>query len=201
MREAGSVVHYGQADVRDADDLSRCLAPWRSMYGEPVGLIHGVGLIQDKLLCDKSPEAFDRVVGTKLDGALNLFRLLRPEALRFTALFSSIAGRFGNLGQSDYAAANEILNKLALWLDRCWPGRVVSIIWGPWSGLGMVSDLEDHLHRQGLELIPPEVGPARFLDELRAGAKGDVEVIISGALGSLEEPIRRDLPTLMEAES
>jgi NAD(P)-dependent dehydrogenase (short-subunit alcohol dehydrogenase family) len=202
MREAGAVVHYAQADVRDADGLSRCLESWRSMHGEPVGLIHGAGLIQDKLLCDKSPEVFDRVLGTKLDGALNLVRLLRPEALRFTALFSSIAGRFGNLGQSDYAAANEILNKLALWLDRRWPGRVVSVIWGPWSGLGMVSDLEDHLHRQGLQLIPPELGPSRFLDELQAGAKGDVEVMISGALGRLEEPIRRDLcaiPTETEA--
>ena len=55
-------------------------------------------------------------LGTKLDGALNLARLLRPESVRFAALFSSIAGRFGNLGQSDYAAANEALNKLALWL-------------------------------------------------------------------------------------
>ena len=90
------------------------------------------------------------MLGTKLDGALNLIRLVRPDALKFTALFSSIAGRFGNVGQSDYAAANEILNKLAHWLDRRWPGRVVSVIWGPWSGVGMVSQLESHLGRRGL---------------------------------------------------
>ena len=66
------------------------------------------------------------MLGTKLDGALNLARLLRPEPLRFAVFFSSIAGRFGNRGQSDYAAANEALNKLAIWLDRRWPGRVVA---------------------------------------------------------------------------
>ena len=56
--------------------------------------------------------------------------------LKFTALFSSIAGRFGNVGQSDYAAANEMLNKLAHWLDRRWPGRVVSLDLGPLVGRG-----------------------------------------------------------------
>ncbi len=106
-------------------------------------------MIQDKLIRDKTLGSFDAVLGTKLDGALNLARLLEPEALRFAALFSSIAGRFGNAGQSDYAAANEVLNKLALWLDRRWPGRVVAMNWGPWSGVGMVSDLEGHLGARG----------------------------------------------------
>ena len=35
--------------------------------------------------------------------------------------------------------------------------RVVSLVWGPWSGVGMVSDLESHLGRQGLAMIPPAV--------------------------------------------
>ena len=162
---------------------------WRGRYGDPVGLIHGAGLIKDKLIRHKTIESFDRVLGTKLDGALNLIRLVRPDALKFTALFSSIAGRFGNVGQSDYAAANEILNKLAHWLDRRWPGRVLSVIWGPWSGVGMVSQLESHLGRQGLGMISPEVGRSLLIDELRYGRKGDVEVIYTGELGTLEEPI------------
>jgi NAD(P)-dependent dehydrogenase (short-subunit alcohol dehydrogenase family) len=155
-------------------------------------LIHGAGLIQDKLIREKTIESFDRVLGTKLEGALNLLRLLRPDALRFTALFSSIAGRFGNVGQSDYAAANEILNKLAQWLDQRWPGRVVSVIWGPWSGVGMVSQLEGHLGRRGLGMIAPEAGPALLMDELRSGRKGDVEVLYTGGLGTLEQPIRAE---------
>ena len=111
--------------------------------------------------------------------------------MKFTALFSSIAGRFGNVGQSDYAAANEILNKLALWLDRRWPGRVVSLIWGPWSGVGMVSQLESHLGRQGLRMIAPDAGRTLLIDELRYGRKGDVEVIYTSGLGTLEEPLRK----------
>ncbi len=162
IREAGAVVEYAQADVRDADALGTTLEGWRRRFGDPVGLIHGAGVIQDKLLRDKTPEAFDRVLGTKLDGALNLARLLAARTLRFAALFSSVAGRFGNRGQADYAAANEALNKLAIWLDRRWPGRVVSVNWGPWSGVGMVSDLEEHLGRRGLGMIAPEAGCAAF---------------------------------------
>ena len=130
LRQTGATVEYAEADVRDPQALARVLDGWRARHGEAVGLIHGAGLIKDKLIRHKSVESFDRVLGTKLDGALNLIRLVRGDALKFTALFSSIAGRFGNVGQSDYAAANEILNKLAHWLDRRWPGRVVSLIWG-----------------------------------------------------------------------
>ncbi len=189
IRDAGSDVEYVAADVRDANGLASILDGWKRKYGDPAGLIHGAGVIQDKLIRDKTLGSFDAVLGTKLDGALNLARLLNPDPLRFAALFSSIAGRFGNAGQSDYAAANEVLNKLALWLDRRWPGRVLAMNWGPWSGVGMVSDLEGHLGARGLGMIPPEVGQAMLVDELRFGPKGRVEVIAAGDLGNLDAPV------------
>jgi malonyl CoA-acyl carrier protein transacylase/NAD(P)-dependent dehydrogenase (short-subunit alcohol dehydrogenase family) len=191
MRTLGSRVEYAQADVRDPDDLARVLDEWRRRFGEPVGLIHGAGLIKDKLIRDKSLDAFDRVLGTKLDGALNLVRSLRPEHLRFAVFFSSIAGRFGNAGQSDYAAANEAMNKLAIQLDRRWPGRVMAPIWGPWSGVGMVSELERHLGARGLATIAPDAGVSAFMNELARGRKGEVEVVLAADLGALDAPMER----------
>ncbi len=190
IRDAGATVEYASADVRSLDALSPVLSNWRKRYGNPVGLVHGAGVIHDKLLRDKTPESFDRVFGTKLDGALNLARLLEADTLKFTALFSSIAGRFGNKGQTDYAAANETLNKLGLWLDTRWKGRVVSFIWGPWSGVGMVSELEGHLGRRGLGMITPDQGCDAVIRELQFGRKGEVEVVIASELGSLDEPLR-----------
>lgn len=187
IRQAGSTVAYAQADVRDVGAMRRVLGDWKQRFGPVAGLIHGAGVIHDRWLRDKSPEAFDHVLGTKVEGALTLAGLIDPAELRFAAFFSSVAGRFGNRGQSDYAAANETLNKLALWLDRRWAGRVVSLIWGPWSGVGMVSDLEAHLGRRGLGMIAPEVGARRVADELESGGKGEVEVIIAGDLGSMAE--------------
>jgi len=188
LRDAGSAVEYARVDVRDAGAMRDALGGWRDRFGPLAGFVHGAGVIQDKLLRDKTPESFDLVMGTKLGGALTLARLVEPDALKFAAFFSSVAGRFGNPGQADYAAANEALNKLALWLDRRWPGRVVSMIWGPWSGVGMVSDLEQHLGRRGLGMIAPADGRARLGDELASGVKGDVEVIVAGDLGNLADP-------------
>ena len=75
LRQAGATVEYAQADVRDPAALARVLDGWRARHGEIVGLIHGAGLIKDKLIRQKSVESFDRVLETKLDGALNLIRL------------------------------------------------------------------------------------------------------------------------------
>jgi NAD(P)-dependent dehydrogenase (short-subunit alcohol dehydrogenase family) len=187
----GAHVEYAQVDVRDVENLARVLEGWRRRLGEPVGLIHGAGFIKDKLIRDKSVDVFDRVLGTKLGGALNLIHCLRHEPLRFAVFFSSIAGRFGNAGQSDYAAANEAMNKLAIQLDRRWPCRVLAPIWGPWSGIGMVSELERHLGAQGLSTLTPESGVAALMEELARGRKGEVEVVLAGELGSLDAPTER----------
>jgi hypothetical protein len=49
----------------------------------------------------------------------------------------------------------------------------------------MVSELEQHLGRRGLEMIPAEVGPGLLVDELLWGPKGDCEVVIAGDAGQL----------------
>ena len=79
------------------------------------------------------------MLATKAGSARTLAGGCARDALRFLVFFGSVSGRFGNRGQADYAAASEVLNKLAHELDRRWPGRVVSIDWGPWLTTGMVS--------------------------------------------------------------
>src|SRR5207249_6787107 len=105
----------------------------------------------------------------------------------YTTLFRS---RYGNRGQSDYAAANEVLSKLACDLDRKWPGRVVSIAWGPWAEVGMVADLQKHLVARGLKLIEPAVGAGFAVDEVIYGAKGEPEVLVAGGTETAARPGR-----------
>jgi NAD(P)-dependent dehydrogenase (short-subunit alcohol dehydrogenase family) len=190
LRQAGARVHYRTADVRDESAFAAVVADVYGRFGRLDGVVHGAGVIQDKLIRDKTPESFDRVFGTKVDSARILSRCLRFESLQFCVFFSSVAGRFGNRGQTDYAAANEVLGKLALEMDRRTPGRVVSVAWGPWSGVGMVSDLEQHLGQRGLRMVPPDVGPSFLVEELLFGRKGDVEVVIAGEVGQLARPPR-----------
>jgi hypothetical protein len=107
-----------------------------------------------------------------------LSRRLRPASLKFLAFFTSVAGTFGNRGQSDYGAANEILSKLALHLDRTWPCRVVAMSWGPWDKAGMVTpEIKRQFETLGIEAVPVELGRWAFDAELRFGRKGEAEPI------------------------
>ncbi|AWM36377.1 Phenolphthiocerol synthesis polyketide synthase type I Pks15/1 [Gemmata obscuriglobus] len=193
IRHAGSEVEYRCVDVRDAAAFGALIAGLNATTGI-TGVIHGAGVIEDKLLRDKTPESFDRVFGTKVDSALTLARKLDPAKLKFFALFASITSRYGNRGQSDYAAANEVLSKLACQLDRKWPGRVVSVAWGPWAEVGMVADLAKHLVARGLKLIEPGVGAGFAVDEFVFGTKGEPEVLVAGGTESAPKPARPSAP-------
>ena len=137
IRDAGARASYHAVDVRDDAAFGALVDRLRARHGRIDGVIHGAGLIEDKLLCDKTTDSFDRVFATKVAGANLLAQKLAHDA-RFFVLFSSIAGTFGSRGQTDYAAANDALDKLAHRLHHTVPGRVLSIGWGPWRGVGMV---------------------------------------------------------------
>lgn len=180
MIQVGARVHYYSADVRDEASFGPLLDQLYEQFGRIDGVIHGAGIIEDKLIKDKTPESFERVLGTKADSGFILSRKLRPESLQFLIFFSSVSGRFGNRGQGDYAAANEVLNKLAVYLDHKWPTHVVSMNWGPWDA-GMVSDeVRRQFKRRGVSLIPISTGQQRLVEELNYGRKGEVEVVICG---------------------
>jgi acyl transferase domain-containing protein len=179
LTAAGSEVTYIQLDVRDEKGLGDLIDRLYHSYGAITGVIHGAGVIEDKLIASKDVESFYRVVDTKLKSAFTFASKLRPESLKFLVFFSSVAGCFGSPGQCDYAAANAVLNKLAADLDSCWPARVISINWGPWDQVGMASGAaKNHLLARGLQLLEPQHGRAAFIRELQFGKKGDAAVVI-----------------------
>jgi acyl transferase domain-containing protein/NAD(P)H-dependent flavin oxidoreductase YrpB (nitropropane dioxygenase family)/NAD(P)-dependent dehydrogenase (short-subunit alcohol dehydrogenase family) len=181
LEQSGARVHYHSVDVRDEGAFGALIDHIYERFGRLDGVIHGAGIIEDKLVRDKSVESFERVLSTKVESALILSRRLRQESLKFLVLFSSVAGRYGNRGQADYAAANEVLNKLAVHLDHIWPGRVVAINWGPWEKRGMVSpEVLRQFAERGVTLVPPAVGRRMLHEEIARGPKGQAEVVIGG---------------------
>src|SRR5205085_4069667 len=89
IRATGGTVEYRCVDVRDAAAFG-ALIDELNAAGGIAGVIHGAGVIDDKLLRDKTPESFDRVFGTKVDSALTLARKLDPAKLKFLSVFASI---------------------------------------------------------------------------------------------------------------
>jgi NAD(P)-dependent dehydrogenase (short-subunit alcohol dehydrogenase family)/acyl carrier protein len=171
-------VRYSAVDVRDPAAMTALVDDVYRRHGRLDGVVHGAGVLADRLLADKSPEEFARVWATKVDGARALASAVRDD-LGFLVLFGSVSGVFGNRGQVDYAAANSALDTLArIWASRT-RGRVVAVDWGPWAapdhGTGMVSaEVEREYARRGIGLIEPEDGVACLLAELARGTEPQV---------------------------
>ena len=72
-------------------------------------LLHAAGIDRSHLLKDKDPREFDLVFDVKADGLFHLLHAIGDMPLGAMVGFSSIAGRFGNGGQTDYSSANDLL--------------------------------------------------------------------------------------------
>ncbi|MBU0991238.1 MAG: SDR family oxidoreductase [Proteobacteria bacterium] len=180
IEEAGSRVRYVTADVQDEKAISEELKKIRKEWGPVTGIIHGAGVLNDKLIADKTPEQFDLVFNTKVRGLSTLLSATKKDPLTVICLFSSVAARFGNMGQCDYAMANEILNKVANHEAKRRKGACVvkSINWGPWDG-GMVSPLlKDHFKKMGIPLIPIDTGAKNLVEEVQEKNPDHTEIVI-----------------------
>ncbi len=164
LREAGSTVTVFAADALDRSAVAAAIHAAQQQNGAPDCVVHGAGIIEDKRLIDKKPESWRRVIDTKLYPVLALGAHLETAKLRKMVFFGSVAGSIGNLGQSDYALANEALNFAGKAFAARWPGVSVSTInWGPWAGLGMASDaVNQQFAERGIKTIQPAAGAAFF---------------------------------------
>ncbi|MBW1894262.1 MAG: SDR family NAD(P)-dependent oxidoreductase [Deltaproteobacteria bacterium] len=179
---SGATISYHQVDVRNPDAVASTLNNVRKKFGEIRAIIHGAGVLEDRLIKDKTPEQFENVFDTKAKGLNILLQATRKDKLKYIVLFSSVSARMGNTGQADYAAANEVLNKIAR-QEACIRKdcRVISINWGPWDG-GMVSpSLKQEFKKQNIRLIPINAGAMSMLFEMM-GDNNEVEVVLGATM-------------------
>src|SRR6185312_15979072 len=194
---AGAEARYRSVDVRDAKAVAALVAETVKDFGPIRGLVHGAGVLADKLILEKTPAMVDAVLDTKLAGLRLLLDAVKLEDLRLVALFSSSTARYGRVGQSDYAVANEVLNKAAHVLARRLPEcRVMALGWGPWDG-GMVDgSLKKLFAAEGVGVIGLEAGARHLAAEARAAGSPAETVVLAalpGAKAALPVAFERDL--------
>ncbi|HEY0840536.1 MAG TPA: SDR family NAD(P)-dependent oxidoreductase, partial [Vulgatibacter sp.] len=189
LEAAGASVLYRQVDARDPAQVAAAVAEARRIHGPVRGVVHGAGVLRDKRIEEKSADDFSEVWSTKVDALQSLLAAVGEDELAFLALFTSVTGRFGRRGQSDYAAANEALTAIALRESARRPGcHVIAFDWGPWEG-GMVTPaLRREFEREGIDVIPLGAGASLFADEVCATRAGAVERVIGAGFPSGEAP-------------
>ncbi|MDA5280147.1 type I polyketide synthase [Streptomyces sp. Isolate_45] len=176
LNAAGSRARYRSVDCREAPAVLQAVKEIHAEHGRVDGVVHAAGIIEDRLMEEKSAASFGRVYGTKTESAAALLAAVEqlPRPPSFAVLFGSIAAVLGNRGQADYAAANDALEAIgSAWAART-GGRALTVHWGPWAPsedhAGMVGpELARHYAQRGITLIDPEEGALALLRELAWG--------------------------------
>jgi acyl transferase domain-containing protein len=200
LERAGATVRYAALDITDRDALRREVVSVRQEWGPITGLIHGAGVIADKRIADKTDDQFDRVYATKVAGLRALLDVTASDPLELLCVFSSVAARYGNPGQCDYAMANEVLNQVA-YAERqqrssC---RVRALGWGPWEAGMVTASHAAYFTGLGVPLIPLAAGAQAFVEEL--GKADDTAHVLLAAVRERDDDILAAGPPRVAVEA
>lgn len=179
LENAGVTVRTIAVDITDRAATESALA---ALDLPPVrGVVHAAGTVDSAMLPDLDPEVLRNVMRPKVDGALVLDELFPPGSIDFLVLFSSAGPLLGLPGQAAYAAANSLLDALAVQRRRAGHRDTVSLAWTSWRGLGMstsaaATDLE--LAARGTADLTAEQALTIF-DNALAQANSPVQVALT----------------------
>ena len=187
VRAAGGIPHYFSVNLTDASAVAKIIERVRERSGRIDVLLHAAGIERSHLLPDKDPREFDLVFDVKSDGWFNLLHAIGTMPLGAAVAFSSIAGRFGNAGQTDYSSANDLLCKITSSFRTTRPAtRGIVIDWTAWGGIGMATrgSIPKMMELAGIDILPPEAGIPLIRRELTLGGTRG-EIVIGQRLGVL----------------
>ncbi|MFC3386843.1 type I polyketide synthase [Couchioplanes azureus] len=187
----GAEVTVVACDAADRDRLAAVLGG----IDDLTGVVHAAGVLDDGLIESLTPSRLDAVLRPKAQAAIHLDELTRGRDLRQFVLFSSFAGVAGAMAQGNYAAANAILDDLAVRRRAAGlPGT--SLAWGFWEQRSeLTGDLDaadvSRMSRAGLVPIPVDTGMAMMDAAVASGAALVVPVLL--ALSGDAPPLLRRL--------
>jgi NAD(P)-dependent dehydrogenase (short-subunit alcohol dehydrogenase family) len=187
VEEAGGKVHYYSMDLRDPKAVAKAISSILKISDKIDVLVHAAGLEISRLLKDKSPEEFDLVFDVKADGWYNIISALGETPIGASVVFSSIAGRFGNGGQTDYSAANDFLCKSTSGFKNTRiETKGIALDWTAWAEIGMAArgSIPMIMKQAGIDMLSPTIGIPFIRKELTSSNSG-AEIVVAQSLGMM----------------
>jgi NADP-dependent 3-hydroxy acid dehydrogenase YdfG len=93
-------------DICDQSALNKAIEGLRTALPPIVGVAHGAMVLSDATFANMRIDDMQRVLHPKVIGSINLHTAFDFDKLDFFIMFSSLSCIVGNIGQSNYAAAN-----------------------------------------------------------------------------------------------
>jgi len=166
-----SRVAYVQWDVRKP--AGNLIDEARAQIGPITHIVHCAGVIRDARVEKKSLDDVRLVIDVKVGGLLNTLAATSNDPVRSVVSFSSWAGRFGNVGQTDYAAANELMGRLTAQQNHG-----VAIAWPPWQSSDMARSIPEPVRAamksEGVTFVEDSAGLTAIRRQLAATDGGEV---------------------------
>ncbi len=177
LESRGIDVTYHCTDVTDADAVQQAVDSCEKIDG----VLHAAGLEMSQFIPKKTLSSFELVVDVKVKGLMHLLRALEDRDYRYFFTFSSVTAKFGNEGQSDYTAANDLLCKTLFRERQLHPDRTYKVYaWTAWSDVGMATNptVKKVLEDKGVAFLPLRQGIHFFMADLLD--KTETEMVFSG---------------------
>jgi NAD(P)-dependent dehydrogenase (short-subunit alcohol dehydrogenase family) len=187
VEAVGGKAFWRSANLLDGPAIAGIVEEIRRAQGRIDVLVHAGGIEISRKLSEKEAGEFDLVFDIKADGFFSLLKAAEGMPIGATVVFSSVAGRFGNAGQTDYSSANNLLCAMSSALRRVRPEtRTIAIDWTAWGGIGMATrgSIPQIMAAAGISMLPPESGIPTVRRELVAGG-GSGELVVAGTLGTM----------------
>lgn len=160
-------------DVTDPEMVDATVGDLAASAMPLCGIVHAAVAYDDGLLGDMTQGKIDAVLAPKLDGVVNLTRAVLAHGCRpdFFVSFSSMAQVVGWPGQSNYVAANALLEALAHWQrHQGVPGQCIN--WGVFAQSGQVARddrLASYMAQSGWNGLDDDAICARLTDVISSG--------------------------------
>jgi malonyl CoA-acyl carrier protein transacylase len=147
-------ITYHRGDASHFDEVLSIAQKVYDQYGKIDYIVSGAGCQVSALFSGRSDGEIRSELACTLTIAQNLLRIGERFKVRKIAWFSSIVAWAGNQGQAVYSFANSALNYMAC-TSRV---PVLSIMWPPWKGIGMMDDeaLMKRMRAFGISLLDEE---------------------------------------------
>jgi NAD(P)-dependent dehydrogenase (short-subunit alcohol dehydrogenase family)/3-oxoacyl-(acyl-carrier-protein) synthase len=190
-------VHYHRCSILDGARVSEVIGNILAQEGRVDLLINAAGLNKSAPIATKSLADFLSIRDIKVRGYHNLKRAFGTRRPRLWCNFGSLLGMTGQLGEADYASANDFLSTSALAQPASGGPGEITIGWTLWGSIGLGANglTKAYFEKSGTySNMATEEGIHHFMRELHLVGPAPSTV----HLGSAERrAVERLIPGLM----